>query len=343
MATYYGQRASAGLIVTEATDVSARSKGYARTPGIYTDAQVQGWRLVTEEVHRNGGKVFLQLWHVGRMAHTSMMPNHEAPWGVTSERASDSDVFAHDESGKLAFVRASAPRQISTEEVSVVVDEFTRAFRNADLAGFDGVEIHGANGYLFDQFMNSALNTRTDCYGGQTPESRTRLLLEVVDAAVRELGADRVGVRVSPYGRYNGMPADPLVEETLLYLSAGLSRRNVAYLHMVYQFMPVGNMQDGEFNQSNLPDDLVRQVRATFHGSLIWCGGFDKRSAQAALDTGWTDLIAFGRPFVGNPDLVARMRNDWPLVEADRSAYYTRDGEKGYTDFPSFDPVEALV
>src|SRR6187402_488022 len=209
MATYYGQRAGAGLIVTEATDVSPRTKGYAWTPGIYTEAQVQGWRLVTNEVHRHGGAIFLQTWHVGRLAHTSMLPNGEAPWGATDERASESDVFVHDASGKLTFIRASAPRQIDTAEAAVVVDEFAAAFSHARRAGFDGVEIHGANGYLFDQFMNSVLNTRTDRYGGQSPQNRTRLLLEVVDAAIRVLGPGRVGVRLSPFGRYGSMPVDP--------------------------------------------------------------------------------------------------------------------------------------
>jgi N-ethylmaleimide reductase len=343
MAKYYAQRASAGLLIAEATDISPRTKGYAWTPGIYTEEQLQGWRLVTDEVHKNAGRIFLQLWHVGRMAHTSLMPNGEAPWGATGETAGQSDVFAHDANGKLTFVRASVPRQIGTEEVSVVVNEFTQAFRNADLAGFDGVEIHGANGYLLDQFMNATLNTRTDCYGGQTAATRARVLLEVVDAAIQMLGAGRVGVRVSPFGQFNSMPADPYVEETLLYVCKELRRRKIAYLHLVYQFMPAGNMEDGEFNQENLSDDLVRKVRAAFSGTLIWCGGFDKSTAQAALDTGCTDLIAFGRPFVGNPDLVARYQNDWPVVDADPSAYYTRNGEKGYTDFPNFDRGDTVL
>jgi len=339
MATYYGQRASTGLIVTEATDVSARSKGYAWTPGIYTNAQIDGWRLVTEQVHRNKGAIFLQIWHVGRMAHTSMMPDGDAPWGATDERASESDVFAHDASGKLTFVRASTPRQIETKDIAVLMSEFTAAFKNAKTAGFDGIEIHAANGYLFNQFMNSTLNTRTDIYGGQTPENRTRLLLEVVDAAIRELGADRVGVRVSPFGKFNSMPGDPREEETLLYLCGELSRRGVAYLHMVYQLMPSGNVEDSEFAGSNLNDDLVRRVRDTFHGTLIWCGGFTKRTAQLALDTGWVDLIAFGRPFVANPDLVERLKHDWPLADSDPSDFYSRNGEKGYVDFPRFEEV----
>jgi len=343
MATYYGQRASAGLIVSEATDVSPWSKGYAWTPGIYTDAQVQGWRLVTDAVHRHGGTIFMQAWHVGRLAHTSMLPGGEAPWGATAERASDSDVFAHDEEGKLTFMRASAPRAITTDEVAVVVREFAQAFTNAKRAGFDGVEIHAANGYLFEQFMNSVLNTRTDRYGGQSPENRTRLLLEVVDAAIGILGEGRVGIRLSPFGRYGSMPADPKVEETLFYLCRELNRRGIAYLHLLYQLMPSGNAQDSQFNESHLSESLLRKLRDGFTGSIIWCGGFDGTTAQAALDSGLVDLIAFGRPFIANPDLVERLQHDWPLTEADRSAYYTRDGKRGYTDFPAWEPAAVPV
>ena len=210
MATYYGQRASAGLIMTEATDVDQSSKGYALTPGIHTEAQRQGWRLVTDEVHRHGGTIFLQLWHVGRMAHPSIMPNGEAPVGVTEERAEGSDVFAHGPDGRLGYMPADTPRRLGTDEVSAMVGTFAQASANARQAGFDGVEIHAANGYLFEQFMNSVLNTRTDRYGGGSMEDRTRFLMEVVDAAVAEFGPGRVGVRLSPFGKYNSMPADPL-------------------------------------------------------------------------------------------------------------------------------------
>lgn len=340
MAKYYGQRASAGLIITEATDIAPHSNGYMWTPGIYTDAQVEGWKLVTNEVHRNSGKIYLQLWHVGRMSHISLMPDGQAPWGVTDEQAVGSDVFAHDSGGKLTFVPASIPRQLRTEELPGLVEDFRHAFRNTAKAGFDGIELHAANGYLLEQFMNSTLNTRTDQYGGQTPENRARFLLEVVDAAIEELGANKVGVRFSPFGRYNSIPNDPLVEETFLYLCDELNRRGINYLHLVYQLMPTGNMQEvTKFQERNLPDEFVKKARDIFKGAIIWCGGFDKESAQLALDTGWVDLIAFGRPFVGNPDLVARFKNNWPLVEADRSAYYTRNGEIGYTDFSNFNPA----
>jgi N-ethylmaleimide reductase len=337
MARYYGQRASAGLIVAEATDIAPSSKGYARTPGIYTEAQRQGWRRLTDEVHRHRGTIFLQLWHVGRMAHPSLMPDGDAPWGVTEQRAEHSDVFAHDADGKLGFIRAGTPRRISTAEVSALVDTFSQGFANARQAGFDGVEIHAANGYLFDQFMNSVLNTRTDRYGGGSAEDRTRFLMEVVEAAVRELGPGRVGVRLSPFGKYNSMPPDPLAEETLLYVCEQLGRRGVAYVHLVYQLMPSGNMESSEFKEHHIDHALLARLRAVFPGAIIWCGGFTNReSAQAALDTGLVDLIALGRPFIANPDLAERLEHGWPLAEADPSTYYTRRGEAGYTDFPAY-------
>ena len=337
MATYYGQRASSGLILTEVANVAPSSKGYAFMPGIYTEAQRRGWRLVTDEVHRNGGTIFLQVFHVGRMAHSSLMPNGDAPWGVTEQRAEHSDVFAHGPDGRLGYMRAGTPRRLSTDEISALVGTFSQAFVNARQAGFDGVEIHAGNGYLIDQFMNSVLNTRTDRYGGASVEDRTRFLMEVVEAAVRELGPGRVGVRLSPFGEFNSMPADPLVEETLLYVCDQLRRRGIAYMHLVYELMPAGNMESSEFKECHIDHALLAKVRAAFPGAIIWCGGFTKReSAQVALDTGLVDLIAFGRPYIANPDLAERLKHGWPLAEADRSTYYTRRGEAGYTDFPAY-------
>ncbi len=337
MATYYGQRASAGLIVAEATDVAPSSKGYARTPGIYTEAQRRGWRLVTDEVHRHNGTIFAQIWHVGRMAHPSLMPNGETPLGVTTQRADGSDVFAHDEEGKLRFVPAGTPRQLGTGEVSALVGTFAQAFASARDAGFDGVELHAANGYLLEQFMNSVHNTRTDCYGGANIKDRTRFLTEVVDAAVRTFGPGRVGVRLSPFGAYNSMPPDPLAEETLLYLCEELGQRGVAYIHLLYELLPSGNMESAQFKESHIDHVVLAKVRAAFPGTIIWCGGFTTRErAQAALDTGLVDLIAMGRPFIGNPDLVERLRHGWPIAVADRSSYYTRRGEIGFTDFPAY-------
>lgn len=213
---------------------------------------------------------------------------------------------------------------------------------HARKAGFDGIEIHGTNGYLFEQFMSSVLNTRTDCYGGGSVENRTRFLMEVVEAAVRELGPGRVGVRLSPFGKFNGIAPDPLTEETLLYVAERLGRLGVAYLHLVYELMPEANMEIAEFKSHHLDHALLAKVRAAFAGAIIWCGGFiDRQSARDALDTGLVNLIAFGRPYIANPDLAERLKHGWPLAEADRSTYYTRRGEVGYTDFPAHPMVSA--
>jgi N-ethylmaleimide reductase len=337
VATYYGQRTGAGLIISEATDVDQSSHGYARIPGIHSEAQMQGWRRVTDEVHRHGGTIFMQLWHVGRLAHSSILPNGQAPVGVTGERAEGSEVFAHGPDGRLRFMAVDTPRALSTDEVSAMVGTFAQAARNAREVGFDGVELHAANGYLIEQFMNSVLNTRTDRYGGGSMEDRTRFLMEVVDAAVAEFGPGRVGVRLSPHGKYGSMPTDPLVEETFLYVVEQLGRRGVAYIHLLYELLPEGNMETGVFKPRYLDHGLLAKARALFPGAFIWCGGFnDRERAQASLDTGLVDLIAFGRPYIANPDLVERLKNGWPLAVADRSVYYTRRGNLGYTDFPAY-------
>ena len=337
IATYYGQRAGAGLIISEATDVEQSSHGYARTPGIHSEAQMRGWRLVTDEVHRQGGTIFMQLWHVGRMAHSSILPNGQMPVGATAEQAVGSSVFAHGPDGRLGYMPADKPRALSTDEVSAMVGTFAKAAANARKVGFDGVELHAAKGYLIEQFMNSVLNTRTDRYGGGSMEDRTRFLMEVVDAVVAECGPGRVGVRLSPFGTFNSMPKEPLAEETFLYVAEQLGRRGVAYIHLLYELMPEGNMETATFKPHYLDHSLIARAREVFPGAMIWCGGFnDRERAQEALDTGLVDLIAFGRPYIGNPDLVERLQNGWPLHVADRSTYYTRNGEVGFTDFPTY-------
>jgi N-ethylmaleimide reductase len=256
---------------------------------------------------------------------------------VTEERAEHSDVFAHGPDGTLGYIPAGTPRRLETQEVSALVGTFAQAFANAREAGFDGVEIHAANGYLFDQFMNSVLNTRSDRYGGGSLEDRSRFLMEVVDAAVREWGPGRVGVRLAPFGTFNSMPEDPLTEETLLYVAGELDRRGVGYMHLVYELMPKGNMESAEFKKHHVDHAFLAQVRVAFSGAIIWCGGFTNREeAQTALGTGLVDLIAFGRPYIGNPDLAERLRHGWPLTVAERSTYYTRRGEAGYTDFARY-------
>src|ERR1700748_2961855 len=334
IATYYAQRASAGLIIAEAADVDQSSHGYARTPGIHSEAQMQGWRLVTDKIHRHGGTIFLQLWHVGRMAHSSILPSGLAPVGATEQRAEGSSVFAHGPDGRLGYLPAEAPRPLSTDEVSAMVGTFAKAAAHAREVGFDGVELHAANGYLFEQFMNSVLNTRTDRYGGGGTEDRTRFLLEVVDAVVSEFGPGRGGVRLSPFGKYNSMPPEPLAEETFLYLAEQLGRRGVAYIHLLYELMPEGNMETAEFKPRYLDHALLPKARAVFPGAFIVCVGFnDRQRAQASLDTGLVDLIAFGRPYIANPDLVERLRHGWTLAVAWRATYYNRRGKMGYNDF----------
>ena len=271
------------------------------------------------------------------MANSSLMPNGEAPWGVTEQRAEHSDVFAHGPDGALTFVPTSTPRRLTTSDIQSLVNIFGIAFANARHVGFDGIEIHAANGYLFDQFLNSVLNTRTDRYGGDTLKNRARFLMEVIDVAAREFGRGRVGVRLSPFGQYNSMPVDPLAKKTLLYVCEQLSLRGAAYVHLLYQLMPKGNMDSSEFKEHHIDHKVLAEVRRAFSGAIIWCGGFAERiSAQGALDTGLVDQIAFGRAYIANPDLVERLRFGWPLAEADRSTYYTRRGKVGYTDFPTY-------
>ncbi|MGE7138263.1 alkene reductase [Luteibacter sp. NPDC031894] len=337
VATYYEQRASTGLIISEANDIDQSSHGYARIPGIHSEAQIKAWRPVTERVHAKGGTIFMQLWHVGRLAHSSLLPNGQAPVSSTDQQAVGSEVFAHGPDGRLRFMAADKPRALGTGEVTAMVATFAKAAANARKAGFDGVEIHAANGYLIEQFMNSALNTRTDQYGGSTLENRTRFLMEIVDAVVAEFGPGRVGVRLSPFGKYGSMPNDPLTEETFLYVVEQLGRRGAAYVHLLYELLPDGNMESATFEARHLDHAMLAKARASFPGAFIWCGGFaDRETAQASLDTGLVDLIAFGRPYIANPDLVERLEKGWPLAVADRSVYYTRNGELGFIDFPTY-------
>lgn len=337
IAIYYAQRATAGLIISEVNDVDQSSHGYARIPGIHSEAQIEAWQPVTERVHAKGGTIFMQLWHVGRLAHSSLLPNGQAPVSSTDQQAVGSDVFAHGSDGRLQFMAAEQPRALSTEEVSAMVGTFAKAAANARKAGFDGVEIHAANGYLIEQFMNSALNTRADRYGGSTLENRTRFLMEIVDAVVAEFGPGCVGVRLSPFGKYGSMPHDPLTEETFLYVVEQLGRRGAAYVHLLYELLPEGNMESATFEARHLDHAMLARARASFPGAFIWCGGFtDREAAQASLDTGLVDLIAFGRPYIANPDLVERLENGWPIAVADRSVYYTRNGEVGFIDFPNY-------
>jgi N-ethylmaleimide reductase len=325
-AEYYEQRASAGLIISEATQVSKQGQGYLWTPGIYTDQQVEGWKRVIQAVHSRDGKIFLQMWHVGRISHTTLQPNGQAPISSTSEAAENTYSFAYDEHGNPGNLPASKPRAATTADLAQVVADFAQAARNAQRAGFDGAEVHGANGYLFDQFLNSQVNDRGDEYGNQSSQTRTRLLLEAFDAVAAVLGPERVGVRIAPFGSFGGMKRDPKVEETFLYLAQELTRRRAIYVHIVR-----GSQFDPE---PVVPTEFFRKFREAFGGTIIVTGGLTQQKAEELLRDDVADLLGFGTLFISNPDLPERFRNGWPLTPADQSTFYG-GGAKGYTDYPA--------
>lgn len=324
---YYAQRASAGLIISEGAPISREGCGYLFNPGLYNDAQTQGWRRVTDAVHAKGGKIFAQLWHVGRMSHVSIQPEGGAPVSSVAVTAAQSNAYAWVADGQPGPVQASTPRALDADEVRRVTADFVSAARRAMDAGFDGVELHGANGYLFEQFLNGALNTRTDEYGGSIA-NRQRFLLETLDALAAEIGSARVGVRLSPFGRLFDM--HPYVEEaqTWLSLAAALNTRNLAYVHLSDQLT---------LGAEAIPAGFATAFRQAYQGTLIAAGGFNRARAEEVLTQGDLDLVAFGRPFIANPDLVERMRHDWPLAEGDRTTFYGIDGSptRGYTDYPT--------
>lgn len=327
-AEYYRQRATAGLIVTEGTPISPEAQGYVYVPGIWSPAQVAGWRTVTDAVHSEDGRIFAQLWHVGRLSHASLQPDGGQPVSAGAVPAPESKIFALDDDGNVGFVDVGDPRPLSTEEVGRVVDDFARAATNAEVAGFDGVELHGANGYLFEQFLNPATNTRSDRYGGSYTD-RARFLLETVDAVIDVLGSARVGIRLSPFSELFDMPAYPEAAETYLYLASELSRRNLAYIHLIDQRPAGGRLLDIDF---------LTAFRARFRGTIILAGGMTQKHADELFERDLIDLAAFGQPFIANPDLVARLQNGWPLTAPDPNTYYG-GGAEGYLDYPRFTPA----
>jgi len=319
--TYYVQRATAGLIITEGSQISPQGVGYIDTPGIHSDEQVEGWKRITDAVHRVGGRIFLQLWHVGRVSHPSLQPGGALPV-APSAIAPEGTIFTR--KGPQPFV---TPRALETEEIASIVSDFARAAGRAREAGFDGVELHGANGYLIDQFLRDGSNRRTDRYGGSL-ENRLRFLTEVTAAVAEVWGADGVGVRLSPHNSYNGMSdSDPA--KTFLGAASALAPLGLAYLHVVE---PV---------ETPAADRLAARMRRAFRGPLIINGGYDRTSGDAALAAGEADLVSFGVPFIANPDLPQRFAIGAPLAPADRATFYGGD-ERGYVDYPSWDPVEAV-
>lgn len=325
-ACYYAQRKSAALIISEATQVSQQGQGYAWTPGIHSLDQIEGWRLVAEAVHKAGGLIFMQLWHVGRISHPSLQPDGMLPVAPSAIKPRG-QAFIENESGEGEMVPFVTPRALETEEIPYVVQQYVRGARNALEAGVDGVEIHAANGYLLDQFLNSNTNQRTDAYGGP-PENRARLLLEVVEAVISVWGPDHVGVRLSPLGSFNDI-GDQDPEKTFGCAAKRLSEYGLAYLHLV-------NPAIAELELGTEPDPralrMLELMRKKFHGTLIVAGGFNHDTAESWLKQGRADLIAFGRKFLANPDLPERFRRRAHLNADDPATYYG-GGAIGYIDY----------
>jgi N-ethylmaleimide reductase len=319
-ATYYAQRASAGLIISEATQISPEGVGYPGTPGIHSAEQVAGWKSVTEAVHAAGGRMFLQLWHVGRISHPSLQPDGALPV-APSAIAPAGKAMTPD--GMKPFV---TPRALATDEIAGIVEDYRRAARNARTAAFDGVELHGANGYLIDQFLRDGSNRRTDRYGG-TALNRARLLIEVIEAVVGEWGAERVGVRLSPSNPFNDM-IDSNPAATFATAVDELNRFGLAYLHVVEP--AAGDpITDGE-----APD--IRFFRKLWRGALMGNKGYDLARANAVIEAGWADLISFAALFLANPDLPLRFRRGGPFNPPDRKTFYGGNAA-GYTDYPPID------
>lgn len=321
MAEYYVQRASAGLIIAEATTISEQANGWLESPGIYTDAMEAGWRQVTAAVHAAGGRIFLQLWHMGRASHSDF---HDGRPPVSASAVKIAGDGIHTPLGTKPY---ETPRALETGEIAAVVADYRRAAARARAAGFDGVEIHAANGYLIDQFLQSKTNHRTDDYGGSI-EKRTRFLREVVEAVAAEWPARRVGVRISPNGAFNDM-GSPDFREQFTHVATLLDRCGLAYLH-VMDGLAFG------FHQLGAPMTLA-EFRRVFGGPLMGNCGYTFAAAEEAIATGIADMIAFGRPYISNPDLVERLRHGWPLAEpAAMAAWYAPTGAAGYTDFPAY-------
>lgn len=335
VALYYTQRATAVLIISEGSPISNEGQGYFYNPGIFTPAQIAGWRLVTDSVHSVGGKMFIQLWHVGRISHTSIQAAGLAPVSSTSRAAEGSMAFGRDENGNIGFVPASTPRALKSNEIGRIVADFAHAACNAIEAGFDGVELHAANGYLFDQFLNPLINDRSDGYSAATMKGRLRFTLEVIDAVSNEIGPDRTGIRLSPYGVIGSVPLFEDTEETYVALGSALGERRIAYLHVMDQ-TGFFNTPSGQKPTSDAIKELLikwREVAPKI--ALLLDGGLTKTRANELIAKGVIDLAGFGQAYIANPDLVSRLRNDWPFNPADRATYYT-GGAKGYVDYPPY-------
>jgi N-ethylmaleimide reductase len=328
MAKYYEQRSQAGLIITEGTAPSANGLGYARIPGIFTLEQIEGWKKVTNAAHGNGGKIFVQLMHCGRISHPLNM--REGTELIAPSAIRPSGQMWTDAKQLQDY---PIPKEMTAEHIINTQAEFLSAAGNAMKARFDGVELHGANGYLLEEFLSPVSNTRGDEYGGSI-ENRCRFVLEVVAAVAHTIGKDKTGIRLSPYGIASDMAHYPEMDATYNFLSKQLNNIGIAYIHLV---------DHSAMGAPTVPMQMKKLIRANFKNSIILCGGYDRERAEADLQSGLGDLIAFGRPFINNPDLVERMANDWPLSQdLHMDLFYTPD-QKGYTDYPIYERKTALV
>ncbi|MFK4136154.1 alkene reductase [Pseudomonas luteola] len=331
MATYYRQRASAGFMVTEGTQIEPRGQGYAWTPGIHSQEQIEGWKKVTEAVHAEGGVIFAQLWHVGRVSHTSLQPNGDAPVAPSALPARSVKVFIETGPGTGILADPSEPRELSTTEVKELVQLYAKAAQNALEAGFDGVELHCANGYLVNQFISAHTNCRTDEYGGSL-QNRLRFLREITQAVADVVGADRLGVRFAPLFAST--------DELRVYLGLVEENPHETYIEAVKVLEEIGvaylSLAEADWDEApELPDTFRNAVREVFSGRILCAGRYTAERAAAAIEAGWADLIAFGRPFIANPDLPQRIANGWPLNPLDDSSMYGGT-EKGYVDYPFY-------
>lgn len=332
-ATYYAQRASAGLLISEATAISHQGQGYADVPGLYSAEALAGWRAVTQAVHARGGRIVVQLWHVGRISHHSLQPGGQAPVAPSAIQAK-ANTYLVDAKGGGSFVPTSMPRALETSELPGIVEDYRRAARAAIDSGFDGIELHAANGYLIDQFLRSNSNQRTDAYGGSI-ENRARFLFEVVDAITAEIGADRTGIRLSPVTPANDV-FDEAPQALFEYVAKRLAAYGLSYIHIIEG--ATGGARDHQQGEQPFDYAALRQVYRAAGGQAAWMlnNGYDRALAEQKLQSGEADLIAFGRPFISNPDLVERLRQNAPLAELDASRLYG-GGEQGYVDYPSLD------
>ncbi len=321
MATYYAQRASAGLIIAEASQISLQGIGYMNTPGIHTHEQVEGWKKVTKAVHEKNGLIFLQLWHVGRVSHSLLQPGNQLP--VAPSAINPGGELTTPQGKKLT----ETPRALELEEIPGIVEDYRKAAQNAREAGFDGVEIHAANSYLIDQFLHESSNQRKDKYGGSF-ENRARFLFEVLEAVISVWGSEKVGIRLAPSGTRFGMN-DPDPAGLFAYVIQKLNDYNLAYLHLVEPLLPLDDYPQ-------FIKEVARYFRPFYSGTLMTCGNFTQEKGNHYLREGWADLIAYGRLFISNPDLPTRFELNTPLNQPDADTFYTR-GEEGYIDYPFLD------